>query len=239
MGTSIAGPTKSSGPTSGAFGSAAHSRRAVAAAVALVASVLGFSSPAAAQSQPFTDISQDAYYSEAVGALTGGGVFDGTECAEGMLCPGEPIDRKTMAVWTVRVLDGQDPAQVSQKRFSDVQRPPTSADDTSVNTLRPAPAPAEPPRRTVSSIAVPASNNPASVTVVCRRGGWASAPRVYAIAFQASSPMASLAASVTLASAARRRTRARASRAKCSWPRWEDPDRCSTSPVSARTATSG
>ena len=120
MGTSIAGPTKSSDRTSGAFGSAARSRRAVAAAVALVASVLGFSSPAAAQSQPFTDVSQDAYYSEAVGALTVGGVFDGTECAEAMLCPGEPIDRKTMAVWTVRVLDGQDPAQISQTRFSDV-----------------------------------------------------------------------------------------------------------------------
>ena len=44
----------------------------------------------------------------------------GTECAEAMLCPGEPIDRKTMAVWTVRVLDGQDPAQISQTRFSDV-----------------------------------------------------------------------------------------------------------------------
>ena len=92
----------------------------MAAAVALVASVLGFSSPAAAQSQPFADIPQDAFYSEAVGALAGGGVFDGTECAEAMLCPGEPIDRKTMAVWTVRVLDGQDPAQISQTRFSDV-----------------------------------------------------------------------------------------------------------------------
>ena len=92
----------------------------VAAAVALVAAALGVSSPAAAQTQPFTDISQDAYYSEAVGALAGGGVFDGTECAQGMLCPGEPIDRKTMAVWTVRALDGEDPAQILNSRFSDV-----------------------------------------------------------------------------------------------------------------------
>ena len=72
MGASIAGPTKSAGPTSGAFGVAVHWRRVVAAAVALVASVLGFSSPAAAQSQPLTDIPQDAFYSEAVGALAGG-----------------------------------------------------------------------------------------------------------------------------------------------------------------------
>ena len=55
-----------------------------------------------------------------MGALAGNGVFVGTECAEGMLCPGEPIDRKTMAVWTVRALDGQDPAQIPNSRFSDV-----------------------------------------------------------------------------------------------------------------------
>ena len=98
----------------------ANAARAVAAAVALAASALGISSPAAAQTQPFTDTSQDAYYSEAVDALAGGGVFDGTECAQGMLCPGEPIDRKTMAVWTVRALDDQDPAQNPNSRFSDV-----------------------------------------------------------------------------------------------------------------------
>ena len=54
-----------------------------------------------------------------------------------------------------------------------MQQPPTSIDDTTVNTLRPAPEPAEPPGRTTSSISasnprrpisVPASNNPASAT---------------------------------------------------------------------------
>ena len=48
------------------------------------------------------------------------GIFDGTECAEGMLCPGNPMDRKTMAVWTVRALDSQDPGQIPNNRFSDV-----------------------------------------------------------------------------------------------------------------------
>ena len=93
---------------------------AVAAAAVLVASTLAFSPPAAAQTQPFTDTSSDAYYSDAVTALADSGIFDGTECAEGMLCPHEPIDRKTMAVWTVRALDGQEPAPASGDRFTDV-----------------------------------------------------------------------------------------------------------------------
>ena len=73
-----------------------------------------------AQTQPFTDTPQDAYYSDAVNALADGGIFDDTECAQGKLCPGKPIDRKTMAVWTVRALDSQDPAQIPNSRFSDV-----------------------------------------------------------------------------------------------------------------------
>ena len=92
----------------------------VAAAAVLVASTLALSPPAAAQTQPFTDTSSDSYYSDAVAALADNGIFDGTECAEGMLCPEASIDRKTMAVWTVRALDGQDPTQTSGDRFTDV-----------------------------------------------------------------------------------------------------------------------
>ena len=47
------------------------------------------------------------------------GVFAGTECDEGF-CPKEVLDRATMAVWTVRVLDGEDPAAVGSTRFADV-----------------------------------------------------------------------------------------------------------------------
>ena len=50
------------------------------------------------------------------------GVFEGTLCGLGF-CPGEPIDRKTMAVWTVRVLDDVDPTAVSESRFDDVDVP--------------------------------------------------------------------------------------------------------------------
>ena len=98
----------------------AGAARAVAVAVALLASALGVSSPAAAQAQPFSDTSEDAFYSDAVNALADGGIFEGTECAPGALCPGEPIDRKTMAVWTVRALDSQNPAPIANSRFSDV-----------------------------------------------------------------------------------------------------------------------
>ena len=95
--------------------------RAVTAAVALAASVLAVSVPAAAQTQtpPFSDTA-DAYYSQAVDALAADGIFDGTECAPGMLCPEDSIDRKTMAVWVVRTLDSEDPAEIPNSRFSDV-----------------------------------------------------------------------------------------------------------------------
>ena len=73
-----------------------------------------------AQTGGFGDVAGDAYYADAVSALAAAGVFAGTECAPGLLCPSEPIDRKTMAVWTVRVLDGRDPPAISRTRFDDV-----------------------------------------------------------------------------------------------------------------------
>ena len=72
-----------------------------------------------AQPGGFGDVAGDAYYSEPVAALAAMGVFAGTECDAGF-CPGEPLDRKTMAVWVVRILDGNDPAPVSESRFDDV-----------------------------------------------------------------------------------------------------------------------
>ncbi|MCY4665828.1 MAG: S-layer homology domain-containing protein [Acidimicrobiaceae bacterium] len=49
------------------------------------------------------------------------GVFAGTECNNGSgFCPDDALDRQTMAVWVVRLLDGADPAPVSQTRFNDV-----------------------------------------------------------------------------------------------------------------------
>ena len=87
---------------------------------ALVASLWAHAPVAAAQTgSAFEDVAGGAYYAEPVVALAARGVFEGTLCTEGF-CPDEPIDRKTMAVWVVRVLDGSDPPAVSQSRFGDV-----------------------------------------------------------------------------------------------------------------------
>ena len=89
----------------------------VAAAVTAWAAVAA--APLGAQSAGFDDVAEDAYYSVPVAALTERGIFAGTECAQGF-CPNDPIDRKTMAVWVVRVLDGEEPPAVSESSFSDV-----------------------------------------------------------------------------------------------------------------------
>ena len=87
-----------------------------ALAAGMVATV---AAPAAAQGDtPFADVPDDAYYTVPVTELADDGVFAGTLCDAGF-CPGEPMDRATMAVWMVRVLDGQDPKAVSQTRFND------------------------------------------------------------------------------------------------------------------------
>ena len=75
---------------------------------------------AAAQTGGFSDAGEGRFYSEAVAALADAGVFAGTECAGGGFCPDEAMDRKTMAVWVVRVLDGADPAAVGWSGFDDV-----------------------------------------------------------------------------------------------------------------------
>ena len=92
-------------------------------ALAVLAGALSAASagPAAAQRLGFHDVSSLAYYSTAVSALDAQGVFDGTECAGGGFCPDDPIDRKTMAVWIVRMLDGDDPLAITESRFDDVE----------------------------------------------------------------------------------------------------------------------
>ena len=95
--------------------------RVLALAATLTAGyvVLGAATAAAQESGPYPDVPSDAYYTAAVQELADKGVFAGTECEEGF-CPNDPIDRATMAVWTVRVLDGADPLPVTATRFTDV-----------------------------------------------------------------------------------------------------------------------
>ena len=76
-------------------------------------------STAVAQTGGYGDVLGDAYYSQPGAALAAQGVFVGTECDDGF-CPDEALDRKTMAVWVVRLLDGEDPQAASESRFDDV-----------------------------------------------------------------------------------------------------------------------
>ena len=67
----------------------------------------------------YADVPQDAWYREPVVSLEAQGIFEGTDCEAGF-CPGEPLERWQMAVWVVRILDGQEPALIDESRFADV-----------------------------------------------------------------------------------------------------------------------
>ena len=92
-----------------------------------VASLHAVASPVAAQqnqidpqgARTYADTPTDMYFSEPVAHHAERDLFDGTLCDSGF-CPDAAIDRKTMAVWVVRMLDGQDPAPVTESRFDDV-----------------------------------------------------------------------------------------------------------------------
>ena len=90
---------------------------AVAASLTLAVSAPG---AAAQDAGPYPDTPAGAYYAQPVEALDQNGVFAGTLCDQGF-CPNDPLDRATMAVWTVRVLDQQDPEAVTSTRFADVE----------------------------------------------------------------------------------------------------------------------
>ena len=77
--------------------------------------------PAVASAQhDLNDVPEDHFASAAVRTLDARGVFEGTLCGDGLFCPEEPLLRSEMAVWMVRVLDGDDPDPVTETRFGDV-----------------------------------------------------------------------------------------------------------------------
>ena len=96
-------------------------RLSVVVAAVLVASMVA-AGPVAAQDDAgggFSDVTEGVH-KPAIDALAALGVFEGTECAEGMFCPGDEMKRWTMGVWLVRVLDDEEPAAVSESGFVDV-----------------------------------------------------------------------------------------------------------------------
>ncbi len=101
---------------------------ALVATVAAVVSLLVQISPVVAQqaggvaqdARTYPDTPPNRYFSEPVARLAERGLFEGTLC-EGGFCPDTTIDRKTAAVWIVRMLDDQDPAPVSESSVDDVE----------------------------------------------------------------------------------------------------------------------
>ena len=87
----------------------------------VVASMLATASSAAqdATDGGFSDVT-GGVHKPAIDALAATGVFEGTECEEGMFCPDDEMKRWTMGVWLVRVLDEAEPAAVSESSFADV-----------------------------------------------------------------------------------------------------------------------
>ena len=103
-------------------------RRLATVAVVVAVTVAGLAPTAAAQAQDaqeaqstdgFADVT-GGVHKPAIDALAERGVFDGTECADNMFCPGDETKRWTMAVWLVRVLDEAEPAAVDESSFADV-----------------------------------------------------------------------------------------------------------------------
>ena len=70
----------------------------------------------------FSDIDDaSSVHRAAVQTLSDEGVFDGTGCGDGRLCPRDSLLRWEMAVWLVRVVDdGVDPIPTGRSRFDDV-----------------------------------------------------------------------------------------------------------------------
>ena len=60
-------------------------------------------------------------YAEPIEELMKSGILEGSECAESYICPEEPIDRSTFAVWLTRILGDDEPLAVSVSRFADVK----------------------------------------------------------------------------------------------------------------------
>ena len=93
-----------------------------AVAVAVLAASIVSVTPAVAQPHVqagFSDVSPGSH-KPAIDALNELGVFEGTLCGEDRFCPADPIDRSIMAVWLIRALENEDPADLDASRFTDV-----------------------------------------------------------------------------------------------------------------------
>ena len=91
--------------------------------VTVLVAVLVVVSPVVPGMMVVADTSEDAgSHQPAVDALRALDVFDGTGCenSDG-LCPNDPLKRWEMAVWLVRLLDVEEPSQMEESRFADIE----------------------------------------------------------------------------------------------------------------------
>ena len=91
---------------------------AVVAAL-LGAALLAATPPPAGAADEYSDIPVGGHR-EGLTVLASQGVFAGTDCSPGRICPHTALKRWTMAVWLTRAVDGRDPQPVTSTRFSDV-----------------------------------------------------------------------------------------------------------------------
>ena len=57
---------------------------------------------------------------ESLSRLAGDGVLDNTHCGPDLICPNLAVERWVVAIWIVRVVDGDDPEPLGYNRFEDV-----------------------------------------------------------------------------------------------------------------------
>ena len=85
-----------------------------------IASGSGLLATFSSAGQAYSDVPSSHYAYEHVQRLHDEGVLGNVECPSGKFCPADSTDRKTAAVWIIRmIMDGQ-PTTVSNSRFSDV-----------------------------------------------------------------------------------------------------------------------
>ena len=93
--------------------------RCLVAAMVAASVIAVVPATAGAQQDGFSDV-EPGSHKPAIDALAELGMFEGTLCGEATFCPSDPVERSTMAVWLVRVLEDEDPAAIETSRFADV-----------------------------------------------------------------------------------------------------------------------
>ncbi len=85
-----------------------------------IASGSGLLATFSSDGQAYSDIPSSHYAYEQVQRLHAEGVLGNMECSSGKFCPADSTDRKTAAVWIIRTVMDEQPATVSNSRFSDI-----------------------------------------------------------------------------------------------------------------------